>query len=171
MATRRLHFRDSAVLREKAAPVKTVSDVILQLLDDMTETMYEAGGVGLAAPQVGIGKRLVVIDPGDDQLIHLINPCLEETVGETVDVEGCLSIPGVYGEVPRAEKVTVTALDRDGREIRFQAEGLPARILQHEIDHLEGILFIDRAVRLVAAEELNKPEPKTKAEPETGEAP
>lgn len=166
MAIRRLHYHDSAVLRSKANPVREVTGAVLQLLDDMTETMYDAGGVGLAAPQIGIGRRLVVADPGEPSLLHLINPRFVEMQGEAVDVEGCLSIPGVYGEVPRSEKVVVTALDRDGREVRFQAEGLLARILQHEVDHLDGILFVDRAVRLLDAEELKKKEEEVQKEEE-----
>ncbi len=155
MAVRRIVTLNNSALREKAQPVAKVNNAIVRLLDDMVDTMIEAKGVGLAAPQIGIAKRLIVVDAGDNQYLQLVNPCIVERTGSCLDVEGCLSIPGVYGEVDRAEKVVVTALDKDGKEIRLTAEGLLARIFQHEIDHLNGILFIDRATRLLDPEELN----------------
>lgn len=156
MAIRRILDSSHAVLRGQARPVKAVNETIMLLLDDMAETMYDAPGVGLAAPQIGILKQLMVADPGDNRLVQLVNPRIVAAEGEIIDVEGCLSLPGVFGEVPRAERVTVTALDRRGREIHLKAEGLLARILQHEIDHLNGILLIDRAIRLVDQEELDR---------------
>ncbi|HPU01053.1 MAG TPA: peptide deformylase [Bacillota bacterium] len=156
MAIRRILNGSHAILRSHARPVRKINDVIISLLDDMAETMYENNGVGLAAPQIGIAKRLIVVDPGEKRLIKLINPRLLEWEGEAVDVEGCLSIPGIYGEVPRATRVLVEALDPSGKELRLEAEGFLARILQHEIDHLDGILFLDRAIRLVDPEEKGK---------------
>jgi peptide deformylase len=153
LAIRRILNGSSTVLRTPARPVKVVDETILRLLDDMAETMYDAPGVGLAAPQVGIAKQLIIADAGDACLLQLINPRIVSADGECVDLEGCLSLPGVFGEVPRAAQVVVAAL-----EVRLEAEGLLARILQHEIDHLQGILFTDRAVRLVDPEELKKEE-------------
>lgn len=156
MAVRRIIDGSNRILRDKALPVREINSAIMTLLDDMLETMYEAQGVGLAAPQVGISKQLIVADPGDGNVLQLINPCLIEAEGIEFDVEGCLSLPGIFGELNRAAKVTVTALEKNGREIRIEAEGLLARILQHEIDHLHGTLFIDRAERLVDSGEARK---------------
>lgn len=132
------------VLKEQAAPVVKIDRKIKQLLDDMAKTMYEADGVGLAAPQVGVSLRVIVIDAGDG-LVELVNPVITETEGCELGTEGCLSIPGVYGEVERFAKVTVEASNRYGKQVRITADGLLGRALQHEIDHLEGILFIERA--------------------------
>lgn len=135
------------VLREKAKAVPKITPNIIKLLDNMAETMYYARGVGLAAPQVGISKRIVVVDVGDG-LHELINPEIVHSEGQHIDTEGCLSIPGLVGEVPRAAKVEVKSLDRNGKEFRLQAEGFLARALQHEIDHLDGVLFIDKAKKV-----------------------
>ncbi len=148
MAIRKIRLDGSEVLRKKSKEIKVITNKILTLLDDMAETMYKADGVGLAAPQVGILKRLVVIDTGDG-LIELINPQIIEEQGEVTDSEGCLSIPEYIGEVKRPEKVTAMAFDRKGRAIRVQGEGLLARALCHEIDHLDGILFKDKAITFV----------------------
>jgi peptide deformylase len=137
----------NAVLREKAKPVPNITPNVLKLLDDMAETMYDAEGVGLAAPQVGILKRVVVVDCGEG-LIELINPEIIEKDGEQFGSEGCLSIPGLTGEVKRFEKVTVKALDRNGQEVCVTGERLLARAFQHEVDHLNGVLFIDLAEKL-----------------------
>lgn len=149
MALRKILNGTHAALRSKAAPVKKINEAVRALLDDMAETMYENKGVGLAAPQIGIGRQLIVVDPGEDRLMKLVNPRLVEMEGEGNAVEGCLSVPGVYGEVPRALRVLVEALDPAGRPLRIEATDFLARILQHEIDHLQGILFIDRALRLL----------------------
>ncbi len=154
MALRRIVTLNNSILREKAQPVAKINSAIVRLLDDMVETMIEAKGVGLAAPQIGLSKQLIVVDAGDNHYLQLVNPCIVERTGSCLDVEGCLSIPGIYGEVDRAAKVVVTALDKDGKEVRLAAEGFLARILQHEIDHLKGILFIDRAARLLDPEDL-----------------
>ena len=134
------------VLRQVAKPIKRISSSIKTLLSDMAEAMYEAEGVGLAAPQVGVSKRAIVVDVGEG-LIELINPELVDSSDTQNGVEGCLSIPGVAGEVERPAKVTVCGLDRDGRQTWVEGEGLLARALQHEIDHLDGILFKDKASR------------------------
>jgi peptide deformylase len=136
-----------AVLREKAKPVTNLTPNVLKLLDDMAETMYDAEGVGLAAPQVGILKRVVVVDCGEG-LIELINPEIIHKAGEELGSEGCLSIPGLTGDVKRSREVAVKALDRNGKEIVVQGEGLLARAFQHEVDHLNGILFIDLAEKI-----------------------
>lgn len=133
------------MLREKCVPVNNINSGVLRLLDNMRDTMYEYDGVGLAAPQIGVLRRVVVIDTGDN-LLELINPEIIKREGEQTGSEGCLSLPGIVGLVTRAEKVTVKALNRSGEEITLEGSGLLARALQHEIDHLDGILFIDKAV-------------------------
>ena len=145
MAKLEIRLEGDPVLRKIAKPVKKVGPAVRALLADMAETMYAANGIGLAAPQVGISKRIIVVDVGDG-LVELINPELTRAEGQEVGVEGCLSIPGMVGDVERFEKVTVTGLDRDGRQRWAEAEGLFARALQHEIDHLNGVLFTDKAL-------------------------
>jgi peptide deformylase len=131
------------VLRRRAVPVKEIDERIRQLADDMVEALVFARGYGLAAPQVGASARLIIVDV-DDELHILVNPEIVETSEEQfVGPEGCLSIPGVEAEVERALHVTVRALDLSGQEVQIEAEELLARVLQHEIDHLNGVLFID----------------------------
>lgn len=132
------------VLKEQAAPVAKIDRRIKRLLDDMAQTMYDAEGVGLAAPQVGVSLRIIVVDAGDG-LYELINPELHECEGSECSTEGCLSIPGIFGEVERGTSVKVEGFNRDGKKVCITATGLLARALQHEIDHLDGVLFIDRA--------------------------
>jgi len=144
------------ILRGKALPVKEIDPEILNLIKDMAETMYTDSGVGLAAPQVGVSKRIIVIDGEEEGLMVLINPILVKSEGELVEEEGCLSIPGIYSQVKRASKVTVRALNENGDPIEMTKEGLAARALQHEIDHLDGILFIDRIGRTERQILLNK---------------
>jgi peptide deformylase len=132
------------VLKEKAKPVSKVTKTVRALLDNMAQTMQEADGVGLAAPQVGVSLRVIVLDVGEG-LIELINPEILESEGCETATEGCLSIPGMYGEVERFTCVTVQGMDRKGDAVNIRGSGLLARALQHEIDHLEGILFIERA--------------------------
>lgn len=132
------------VLRERAMEVKHFNNNLARLLDNMSETMEDHEGVGLAAPQVGIPKRVVVIDVGDG-LIELINPVIESTSGEQLGPEGCLSIPGEFADVKRARLVKVRAQDRFGEAFNLEGEDLLARALLHEIDHLNGVLFVDRA--------------------------
>ncbi len=137
------HYERDEVLRKKARPVERIDDRILTLLDDMAETMYNAEGVGLAAPQVGILRRVVVIDVGEG-IIELINPEIIEQEGEQVAIEGCLSIPGLSGMVKRPARVVVSALNRHGERIEIEGTDLLARALCHEIDHLDGILYVDK---------------------------
>jgi len=139
-----LHFPDPR-LRNKALPVKTVDDEIRQLAHDMLETMYQAPGIGLAATQVDILKRVIVIDISDDnsEPLILVNPELMETEGEREFQEGCLSVPEAYEMVTRADTIKFKALDLDGKPFERTAEGLLATCIQHEIDHLDGKLFVD----------------------------
>jgi peptide deformylase len=149
MAIRMIVKHPDHVLREIARPVPKITPNVQKLLRDMAETMYEANGVGLAAPQVGISKRLIVIDVGDEHgLIEMINPEWIEMEGEQFGPEGCLSIPGLQGDVRRKERVKVKGWNRDGHEFIIEGTGLLARAFQHEIDHLNGILFLDIADRI-----------------------
>jgi len=136
-------------LARKAVPVAAVDERIRTLIRDMFETMYAAEGVGLAATQVGVGKRVVVLDvsPVDETIAPLavVNPEIVRRDGSVTGVEGCLSVPGVQGEVCRAETVEVVGMDAQGTPLRILATGILSRALQHEIDHLDGVLFIDRA--------------------------
>jgi len=135
-------------LATKAAPVARVNDALRALVRDLFETMYDANGIGLAATQVGVGKRVIVVDisPVEEgtRPVALVNPEIVERNGCIRGPEGCLSVPGVEGEVERAETIRVRALDETGNPVTLPASGLLARALQHEIDHLDGILFIDR---------------------------
>lgn len=134
----------SPVLKEVAKPVDFVNKRIRKLLDEMAETMYESEGVGLAAPQVGESIRVIVCDDGNG-LIELINPVItERSDTEELGLEGCLSVPGYFGDVMRSEAITVEAINRNNKKITIKAEGFLARIFQHEIDHLNGILFIEK---------------------------
>ena len=132
-------------LHLKAKPVEKVDDEIRRLVADMAETMYEASGIGLAAIQVNVHRRVVIIDVSEDKsgLMVFINPVIVERRGEQTCEEGCLSVPGVYEKVTRAEEVTVEALDRDGKPFRLEADGLLAVCIQHEIDHLDGKVFVE----------------------------
>ena len=150
MAIRKiLHYPDPR-LRRKALPVDTVDDEIRTLIDDLAETMYQAPGIGLAAPQIDVSKRVLILDISEarNELRVFVNPELLTQEGEQTMEEGCLSVPGVYDEVTRAEKVTVRALDRDGKPFELEADGLLAACVQHEIDHLDGKLFVDYLSRL-----------------------
>ena len=134
------------VLKRVSVPVERVDKKLKKLMDDMAETMYENDGVGLAAPQIGQNIRLVVIDCQDEHgLLELINPVITFKEGEVVDTEGCLSVPDIYGEVTRAAKVKMEFMNRRGKRQHLTATGLLARCIQHELDHLEGQLFIDIA--------------------------
>ena len=144
-----LHFPDPR-LRRRAKPVDAVDDDVRRLVDDMFETMYDAPGIGLSAPQVNVAKRVITIDVSKDRdaPLCLVNPEIVATDGETETEEGCLSVPGVYEIVKRPERVRVRALDRDGSSGEIEAEGLLAVCIQHEIDHLDGRLFVDYLSRL-----------------------
>lgn len=142
MSLRPLHLLGSPVLRQESVELPAVSDETRQFIDDLFETMEAAGGVGLAANQVGVAQRVAVID-ADGNRFAMVNPVLVERVGSASQEEGCLSIPDIFGDVIRPERVVLEALDRDGQPFRLEATGLTARAIQHEIDHLDGILFLD----------------------------
>ena len=144
-----LEFPDPR-LRTKAKPVTQVDDSIRKLADDMLETMYAAPGIGLAATQVNVHQRIVVIDVSEDknQPLVLINPEFEVIEGEQQYDEGCLSVPGFYETVTRAEKIRLKALDRNGQPFELEADGLLSVCIQHELDHLDGMLFVDHISRL-----------------------
>lgn len=131
------------VLRRRAKRVNHVDDSLNRLIDDMIETMYDASGCGLAAPQVGVSLKIAVIGMPDEEPIVLVNPEVVKKSGERTVIEGCLSVPGYRGEIKRAEQVTVKAFDRKGKAFRIKADELLAEALEHEIDHLNGILYID----------------------------
>lgn len=146
MAIRNIRKNGDSVLRKKSKAVDEINQRILTLIVDMIDTMYEADGVGLAAPQVGILKRIFVIDVYDDFGPRVfINPVILEKSGSQTDEEGCLSVPGEAAEIERADFVKVKAFNEKGEEFTLEADGLLARAIQHEYDHLEGILFIDHA--------------------------
>ena len=142
MSLRSLHLLGSPVLRQRSQEVGTVDDEVRRLIDDMYETMDAARGVGLAANQVGVARRVAVVDADEDRFV-MIDPVILESEGRAAAEEGCLSIPEIYGDVSRPERVVVEATDRDGARYRKEATGLKARAIQHEIDHLDGILFLD----------------------------
>lgn len=142
MALIKIYTGEDPVLRRKAQNITKITKKIKSLAKDMVDTMYHANGVGLAAPQVGISERMVVIDVGNGPIV-LINPEIVNAEGENRDVEGCLSLPGRNEYITRADRVSVTAFDLNGKKITLTGEGLLARAFQHEIDHLNGILFID----------------------------
>lgn len=152
MATRKIVYEGDETLRKTCRPIKEIDKRTKMLLSDMAETMYAAQGVGLAAPQVGVLRRLVVIDVGEG-LLELINPVITQTEGSMVNVEGCLSIPGKRGTVERPEKVVVRAMDRHGHDIEVTGTGLLAMALCHEIDHLDGVLYIDKMIEDVTGKE------------------
>lgn len=141
------------VLRKTAKEVKEVTPNIQKLIKNMATTMYHAKGVGLAAPQVGISKRVIVVDVGDETGLHaIVNPEIISYSGSQNGPEGCLSCPNIFGEVLRAKKVVVEGLDENGAPVHLEAEDFLARALQHEIDHLDGILFIDKANKMTRGE-------------------
>ena len=148
MAIRQIRYVGDPILRKVAREVTEINERIKTLLEDMVETMYEYDGVGLAAPQVGILRRVVVIDVGEGP-IKMINPEIIEQEGESVDIEGCLSIPNRSGTVKRPEKVKVRYLDENGVEKTLEGTGLLARAICHEVDHLNGILFVDKMIEEV----------------------
>lgn len=134
---------------KKVSELELKMPLTQQLIDDMLATMHEAPGIGLAAPQVGIGKRIIVVHVGEDDGPYVVvNPVVGNFEGEATALEGCLSIPGIVGDVTRAEKCTVTGVDRKGKRFALAAEGLVARCFQHEVDHLDGILITDKAVNI-----------------------
>jgi peptide deformylase len=152
MAIRTIRTDGDEVLRKISKEVDDINDKIKILIKDMADTMYKADGIGLAAPQIGILKRVVVIDVGEG-LLELINPRIIEEVGEQMEAEGCLSLPGVFGEVKRPGKVVVEALSPKGEKVVVEGHDLLARALCHEIDHLNGVLFKDKVIRFIDRDE------------------
>ena len=146
MAIRNIREDGDEVLRKKCKPVTKMTERLSTLIDDMFETMYEANGVGLAAPQVGVLRRIVVIDTMEDNPLVLVNPEIIEEDGEQTGPEGCLSLPGLQGDVTRPQHVVCKALDRNMNEITVEGEDLLARAICHELDHLDGILYKDLAI-------------------------
>jgi peptide deformylase len=159
MTKRRIRLMGDPVLREVAAPVERITDEVRELVADMFDTMYAEDGVGLAAPQLGLGQRVIVVDPREEQVtpFALVNPRILE-LGAELDraEEGCLSIPGLKELVERPVTAVVEGLDLSGGTVRIAAAGLLARILQHEVDHLDGILFLDRVSPLKRKLLLNR---------------
>lgn len=150
MTVRKVLNDSHPLLRKRSKEVQNIDEEIIELLDDMAETMDDYNGIGLAAPQVGVLKRVIVVKISEEsELIELINPKIVKEKGQHRDVEGCLSIPGIYGEVTRATQIVVEGLDRNGKRRKFRASELLARALQHEIDHLNGVLFIDKVEKYV----------------------
>lgn len=155
MALRNLRYEGDELLYKRSREITQINERILQLLDDMAQTMYKEEGVGLAAPQVGVLRRCVVIDVGEG-LVKLINPEIISSEGENESMEGCLSVPDHVGIVKRPQKVTVKAQNEQGEEITINAEDFYAKALCHEIDHLNGIIFTDIAETLYSKEEYEK---------------
>ena len=147
------------ILKNQSTPIQKIDKNIRKLIQDMFDTLAEAEGVGLAAPQVGENVRLIVLNMGDGPF-EIINPVIIDEVGEQVGVEGCLSVPGFYGDVTRFLQVTVGGINSKGKKVKVTGEGLLARALQHEIDHLDGVLYLDRA------EALYKQEPESAGDDE-----
>ena len=158
MAIRTMRHLPDPVLRQKAKRVSSIDSSIQRLIDDMVETMQQANGVGLAAPQVGVSLRVVVLQiPGEEPIV-IINPKMVKRAGEREVTEGCLSVPGYAGEIKRSISVTVKGQDRQGKAIRLKGTGLMAQALEHELDHLNGILYVDH---IESQDKLHKIEPET----------
>lgn len=153
MALRNIMVEGEAVLRKRSREVSAVDDRIRMILDDMLETMRKSDGVGIAAPQVGILRRMFIVEAEEGDVLEMINPEILEMEGFFVGEEGCLSVPGIFGKVERPERVKIKGLDRFGKEIICEATELKAVAICHEFDHLEGVLFIDKATDLREAGE------------------
>jgi peptide deformylase len=154
MAVRNIRTDGDEVLRKKSKTVDVVDDKIRVLVNDLAQTLKNADGLGLAGPQVGVLRRVIVVDIGEG-LIAFINPVIVSNSGEQIDAEGCLSIPGIFGEVARPMEVRCEGLDQEGNSFSINAEGLLARVICHEVDHLDGILFKDKVIRYVDSNERN----------------
>ena len=177
MAVRPIVQADNPLLRKRSKKVKRFGRALQNLIDDMVETMHAVHGLGLAAPQIGVSQQVIVIqlpedeeDPQSGKLYVLCNPEIVKTAGEEESEEGCLSVPGFVGDVRRAAAVTVKGLDRHGKKIRIKAEGLLARAFQHEIDHINGALYIDRVdspekIRRIVPPEEQEPQEVAQEEP------
>ncbi len=153
MALRNIFVEGEDILRKKAREVKEITPRILTLLDDMKDTMEAEQGVGIAAPQVGVSKRICLVAPDEDTFIEMINPVFLEKDGKQVSMEGCLSVPNKVGEVERPERVKVKYMDRDGKEIVREFVEFEAVVVCHEMDHLEGVLYSDKATNLQSLDE------------------
>ncbi len=158
MAIRKIIQKGDSVLTKKARPVTDFNERLKVLIRDMIETMQEANGVGLAAPQVGVLRRVVVVEPPEQDPMALVNPVIVSAEGECEDTEGCLSVAGLYGVVKRPARVLCRAQDADGKPIEIDAEGYAARIVSHELDHLDGILFTEKVLRYIEPEEQDAAE-------------
>jgi len=158
MTVRQVRHLPDAVLIKKAKKVPTIDKSIHRLIDDMIETMQQANGVGLAAPQIGVSLRVVVLQMPEEEPLAIINPEIVKRSGEMEVAEGCLSVPGYTGEIKRSTSVTVKGLDRRGKAMRIKANGLMAQALQHELDHLNGVLYINH---IESENKLHKLEPET----------
>ena len=154
------HLPNDSVLRRKARRVSSIDKSVHRLIDDMVETMHHSDGVGLAAPQIGVPLRVIVVQMPDEESIAIINPAIVKRRGEREVSEACLSVPGYGGEIKRSVWVTVKGRDRQGKALRIKATGLLAQALEHEIDHLNGTLFIDH---IESQDKLHKIEPETEA--------
>jgi peptide deformylase len=154
------HLPNDSVLRRKARRVSSIDKSVHRLIDDMVETMHHSDGVGLAAPQIGIPLRVIVVQMPNEEPIAIINPAIVKRSGEREVSEACLSVPGYGGEIKRSVSVTVKGRDRQGKALRIKAAGLLAQALEHEIDHLNGTLFIDH---IESQDKLHRIEPETEA--------
>ncbi|MBO4819625.1 MAG: peptide deformylase [Firmicutes bacterium] len=153
MGIRKLIFEGDPQLNKVSREVTEITDRIRILLDDLVDTMHEEGGVGLAAPQVGVLRRVCVVEVDEGEVYEFINPVIVEQEGDQYGSEGCLSVPGYYGDVHRPQRVVVEALDRNGKKQRYEAEDFKARAFCHEIDHLDGIVYTSKADHLRKVEE------------------
>ncbi len=158
MAVRKVRHLTDAVLRKKAKKVPGIDSSIQRLIDDMVKTMQQSNGVGLAAPQIGVPLRVIVLQMPEEEPFTIINPEIVKRSGEREVIEGCLSVPGYQGEIKRSTSVTVKGLDRQGKAIRIKATGLRAQALEHEIDHLNGVLYLEH---IESEDKLYKIEPET----------
>ena len=155
MAIREVVKAPAKVLSSKTKEVEVIDETIIELLDDMYDTMVEHDGVGIAAPQINVGLRVAIVELGED-ILEMINPVVLETRGEAEDVEGCLSFPELFGLVKRPTYVKIEAADREGRIYELEAEDFEARCILHEIDHLDGVLFDSKMTRVLTQEELDE---------------
>ncbi|MBD8025825.1 peptide deformylase [Ureibacillus sp. Re31] len=155
MAIKEVVKHPAKVLTEKCKEVTVINEEIITLLDDLYDTMVEYDGVGIAAPQINVPLRVAIVELGEERdILEMINPTILETSGSEVDIEGCLSFPNLYGEVERPTYVKIEACDREGRVYELEAGGFDARAILHEIDHLDGVLFDSKLIRVVTEEEL-----------------
>lgn len=155
MAIKEVVKHPAAVLTEKCKEVTVINEEIIELLDDLYDTMVEHDGVGIAAPQINVSLRVAIVELGEERdVLEMINPSVLEVSGKEVDIEGCLSFPGLFGEVERPTYVRIEACDREGRVYELEAGGFDARAILHEIDHLDGVLFDSKIIRVVTEEEL-----------------